>query len=325
MINNCKGESMIRKDLLWPITGGTVLEGWRNSFRSLSQRSGWGKLLLFAGLLFILGSGCAQLELTPVVSPATEVYHPGKFVWYDLLTEDVEGAQDFYGNLLGWTFATHGRYTVITNKKQTIGGVVEVKPKDHEKHAARWLASLSVADVDQAAAFVRQAGGVVHEGPVDKLKRGRMALVSDPLGAQLVLMHALGGDPEDIEAPIGSWLWVELWSNDPESSLAFYKKLGGYHVVDWDDNYWLLETDRWRAGVRLIPEKDLEVRWVPTVRVADTVVTSRYAEMLGGKVLVEPGDASHDDSAALIEDPAGALFVVQQWEKQPAVGGEDHD
>jgi hypothetical protein len=51
-------------------------------------------------------------------------------------------------------------------------------------------------------------------------------------------------------------------------------------------------------------------------------VTSKYAEMLGAKVLVEPGDISHNESAALIEDPAGALFVVQRWEKQPAAAGE---
>ncbi len=316
---------MIREDMGRFITGAPVSGEGRDGVGLLFKQSGPGWLLLFAGLLFFLISGCAQLELTPVASPATGVYHPGKFVWYDLLTDDVEGAKNFYGNLLGWTFTTRGRYTVIANDKQTIGGVVEVKSKDKEKHAARWLASLSVADVDRAAAFVRQAGGVVHEGPVDKAERGRMALVSDPQGAQLVLMHASSGDPEDLEAAIGSWLWVELWSNDPESSLAFYKKLGGYHVLGWNDNYWLLETDRWRAGVRLIAEKDLEARWVPTVRVADTIVTSRYAEMLGGKVLVEPGDASNNESAALIKDPAGALFVVQQWEKEPVAGGGDHD
>ena len=72
----------------------------------------------------------------------------------------------------------------------------------------------------------------------------------------------------------------------------------------------------------MLSEKDLEVRWIPTVRVADTVVTSEYAEMLGAKVLVAPGDISHNESAALIEDPAGALFVVQRWEKQPAAAGE---
>jgi len=297
-------------------------------------RSGLWRRLIVCSLVLCLFPACAKLDLTPVVSTPTGVYHQGKFVWYDLLTADVEGAEEFYGNLFGWgaeefygnlfgwSFNKQGRYTVISNKKKTIGGIVEVKAKDKEIHAARWLAALSVPDVDKAVAFVRRAGGVIHEGPVDMENRGRGALVRDPQGAQLVLLHASGGDPEDTDPEIGAWLWVELWSPDLEASLAFYKELGGYETVAWKDDYRLLKKgDKLRGGIRYIPEKDLEVRWVPTVRVADSVVTSRYAEMLGGRVLIEPGDVTHNESAALIEGPAGALFVVQQWEK-PAAAGE---
>lgn len=305
-----------------PLLSG-MIQGFSPINRFSGVRSGWLRMVVICGLALSLFPGCSKLDLTPVASPPTGVYYPGKFVWHDLLTVDVEAAEDFYGSLLGWSFKKQGRYNVILNKDKAVGGIVEVKAKDKEVHAARWLVSLSVPDVEKAVVLVRRAGGIVHEGPVDLVNRGRGALIRDPQGAQLVLLHALGGDPEDVDPEIGSWLWVELWSSDIQDSLAFYEELGGYESVTWEDDYHLLKKDgKWRGGIRFIPEEDIEMRWVPTVRVADTVVTSRYAEMLGGKVLVEPGDVSQNESAALIEDPAGALFVVQRWEKYSGLAGE---
>lgn len=287
----------------------------------LSLNQAW-RAVILGSLILLMVSGCSKLDLVPVTSPPTGVYHQGKFVWYDLLTNDVKNAENFYGNLLGWSFVDRGRYTVIMNKEHAIGGIVEVKSQDGKKHAARWLASLSVPDVDRAVVFLKQAGGVVNEGPVDYVNRGRGALVRDPFGAQLFLLHADGGDPEDAPAALNEWLWVELWSDNSGAAIKFYEKLGGYQAVDWSEDYWLLDNDGWRAGIRLISDKDLEVRWVPVVRVADTLITSKYAEMMGGKVLVEPGKVANNESAALIEDPAGGLFIIQFWPEQPTAAGE---
>ena len=274
--------------------------------------------------VFQLLTGCATLKLTPVASPPTEVYHQGKFVWHDLLTSDVATAKKFYGELFGWSFKKQGRYTVVLNKGQPIGGMIEVQSKDGKKHAARWLASLSVPDVDKAAALVQKAGGTVHEGPVDMKNRGRSAVVCDSQGAQLLLLHSFVGDPEDKEEPpMGSWLWMELWSNDPEKAIAFYKELGGYSSVEVKEDYWLLWKGKWRGGVRFVLNEDLGVRWTPSVRVSDTVLISERVENLGGQVLVQPRDVSiGSGSVALIEDPAGALLIVQRWSKQSFSKGD---
>ncbi len=201
-------------------------------------------------IVFIIGflvlSGCSKLDLTPVTSPPTEIYHQGKFVWYDLLTTDVATAKKFYGELFGWSFKDQGRYTVVLNNDQAIGGIVEIIPKDNKRHAAYWLASLSVPDVDQAATFVKESGGIIHEGPVEMKNRGRGVLVSDPQGAQVLLLHSSSGDPTDIKAPIGSWLWVELWSKDIDASVAFYEELGGYSTVAGEKGYKFLWQEKWR-------------------------------------------------------------------------------
>ena len=279
-------------------------------------------LILFI-LMFMVFTGCSRISLTPVASPPTGVHHQGKFVWHDLLTTDVAAAKDFYGNLLGWSFREQGRYTVVLNGDKAIGGMVHIKPKDGKKHASRWLASLSVPDIEKAANYVKESGGTIHEGPVEMKNRGRGLLISDPQKAQILLLNSIGGDPADIEPAMGSWLWVELWSDAPEKSIAFYKELGDYDAVKGDNEYWFLWHDKWRAGVRKIskvPLDDAEVRWIPTVRVTDTKSTSSKARKLGGQVLVEPREISIGGSVALIEDPNGALLIIQSWSPQSEGG-----
>jgi predicted enzyme related to lactoylglutathione lyase len=271
------------------------------------------------------GKQPSSLVLTPVTEAPTGIHHQGKFVWNDLLTSDAATARDFYGQLFGWTFTQQGRYTVIRNNDRNIGGIVQLKGDPDNPSAARWLSLLSVADVDQAAALVKTEGGAVHIEPTEVPNRGRVALVSDPQGAKLVLLQARDGDPEDEEPAIGSWLWHELWSNNAEASLTFYQKLAGYDYENYegeaDDYLILIREDQWRAGIRFIDDSELEMRWVPVVRVADTEAVAQKAEHLGGEIRVAPRP-TESGSVALLVDPSGARVIIQSW-TAPAAEQED--
>jgi predicted enzyme related to lactoylglutathione lyase len=271
-------------------------------------------------LILLLLTGCAagkkssSLVLTPVTDTPTGIHHQGKFVWNDLLTDDVETAREFYGQLFGWTFTTQGRYTVVQSEGRNIGGMVELKGDPEQPSAARWLCTLSVDDVDAAVALVKSEGGTVNEGPLELLNRGRGALVRDPQGAQLVLLHSEVGDPEDEEPAMMSWLWHELWSNNSEASLAFYQKLAGYdYEGDATDYLVLVNEDQWRAGIRFIDDSELEMRWVPVVRVVDTEAIAEKAEQLGGEIRVAPRPTESGGSVALLVDPSGARVIIQSW------------
>lgn len=234
-------------------------------------------------------------------------------MWNDLLTDDVETAKTFYGKLFGWHFVQMDDYTLVKNKGQGIGGMVQIGETSRVTGAARWMSVLSVDDVDGAASLVTREGGLVHEGPLDMLNRGRGVIVSDPQGAQLLLLHASGGDPADMEIPVGSWLWHELWSNDAEAALSFYQKLVGYDVDDENTDYLILIKDgQWRAGVRSLPERKGIMRWVPVVRVSDTDSVTIGAADMGGKVLVESRPTPGGGSVALLADPSGALVIIQR-------------
>lgn len=271
-------------------------------------------------LILLLLTGCAagkkssSLVLTPVTDSPTGIHHQGKFVWNDLLTDDVETARKFYGELFGWTFAQLGRYTVVQSEGRNIGGMVELKADPEKPSAARWLCTLSVDDVDAAVALVKSEGGTVNEGPLELLNRGRGALVRDPQGAQLLLLHAKEGDPDDEEPAMMSWLWHELWSNNAEASLAFYQKLAGYdYEGDATDYLVLTREDQWRAGIRFIDDSELEMRWVPVVRVVDTEAIAEKAEQLGGEIRVAPRPTASGGSVALLVDPSGAPVIIQSW------------
>ena len=278
--------------------------------------------MVLLGAVFLAGcsnqntySGPSRAQsLTPITDSPTSTYHPGKFVWVDLVTPDLAKAKLFYGELFGWSFEQYGSYAMIKNNNHRIAGIVEVKPKPGEKVEALWLTAMSVADVDKAVDFVTKRGGTLLKGPIDMENRGRGVLVTDPQGAQLVLLHAAGGDPVDGTPEIGAWIWNEIWTNKPQETSNFYKTLGGYDSILVGDNYEVLSREKkWRGGIRYIYKESYRARWVPAIRVSDPMKILEKVEELGGTVLLRPDESPSNGDTALISDTGGALLMLQRW------------
>ena len=291
-------------------------------------------LKLVALILFVSGlfTGCTSvkeplpqkrhLSLPSITTTPTGKYHPGKFVWHDLVTDDVSKAKEFYAALFGWSFEKSGEYTLILNNGTPIGGMLEIKPDSQSKAEAVWLPSMSVADVDKSIAYVKSQKGEVLKGPIDMEERGRGVLVSDPHGAQLVLLHTKDDDPADSTPKIGDWLWNEIWTDVPKKSYAFYRKLGGYDSSEMRDTYRILKSKgKWRSGIRYVSKKDVKERWVPTIRVSDPNRITAKVKQLGGMVLVAPDKEFMNGNVAVMTDNNGAILIVQRWDEQLIEGG----
>jgi predicted enzyme related to lactoylglutathione lyase len=253
------------------------------------------------------------LSLPPIGGALTHRVDPGRFVWLDLVTPDVDSAQAFYGGLFGWTFEPASDYITVLRAGNPIAGIVAREVAE----GSIWISSLSVDDVDRAAERVRRGGGAVRRGPLDAGERGRLALVTDPDGALLLLLRASGGDPPEVRPEPGDWLWRELWTHDVTEALAFYDALVGYQrrVVDFRGRaYTVLETaGEPRAGVAELVDAEVRSNWLPYVRVTDPDRTVARAEALGARVLVR------DANAAILIDPNGAPLGIQRW---PLAGAE---
>ncbi|UCF18675.1 MAG: VOC family protein [Gemmatimonadota bacterium] len=276
---------------------------------------------LFA-LVVLAGCSHGGTRLPPVTPAPTGEYHAGKFVWYDLLTEDVAAAKRFYGELFGWEFrdgfGEKGNYTLVSHEGRAIGGMVYVEPLETGVSRSRWVPVLSVEDVKAAAEIISRRGGRIFFGPETVGDRGVIAVVADPQGAVLALQRSVGGDPPDRQAADAEFLWTELWSRDLAGALAFYQSLVGYEhettdVLSGNVYHLLVSEARPRAGILEVSTPDSLAHWIPYVRVSDVRRLADRVESLGGKLLIAPSEEIRGGSAALIADPTGAALAIQRW------------
>jgi len=249
----------------------------------------------------------------------------GAFVWHDLVTPDPAGSRAFYKALFNWTFedgkGIDPGYTIIRHEGQPIGGIVQLRRTSPDAPTAQWLAYVTVSDVDRSAGAFRDAGGKIIRDPVNARKDLRVAVVSDPQGAPLGLASR-GAQVEDVRVPgLNRWLWMDYVARDVAGALTFYGTAVGFRneVSETRDTftYYLLSSDRPRAGLFLSPWTRDTAAWLPYVRVADPAAAAARVKELGGTIVVAPEPRVRNSSLAIVLDPAGAPLALQRYPFQP--------
>lgn len=132
---------------------------------------------------------------------AQRVNEPSAYAMSFLHTPDPEGANVFYGAVLGWTTEAFGEmllwrlagYEGGVPDQPVSREVVAVMARAGEGEAAHWRADFWIADADAAAARAIQLGGSVLAGPEDA-GPFREAMLADPAGA-IFSVSQLTGSP----------------------------------------------------------------------------------------------------------------------------------
>ena len=189
--------------------------------------------------------------------------------------------------------------------------------KDDEDSGGRWLSYMSIPDVDSAVQTVEDNHGTVHTEPKQLPDRGRVAVVRDPQGALFALLHSSTGDPVDGDLQYSAWLGSELWTTDMEDARNFYTKVAGYKeelvpLSCGDTYHFLVRDDHPRAGITQIPWNDVDPIWVPYVGVENVAAITSKAIKLGATLIIEPDSAFPENEVAILADPSGAVFGIQQ-------------
>jgi predicted enzyme related to lactoylglutathione lyase len=277
--------------------------------------------VVIASVLMALLYGIAAVPQPRSPRSARMLAVPGEFVWHDLVTDNPSASRDFYGSLFGWTFdagdGVDPHYTIIKHNGVPIGGIVPGTPAPGTDFIAQWLAYVVVGDLDGSVRVFRQQGGRVIREPRKLHKQLRVAVVADPQGAPLGL--ASGGPRFETATPPGlhRWLWMDYVARDAAAALTFYGAAVGFrhHVSDTRRNftYYLLQTDRPRAGLFRSPWTRETSAWLPYVRVENPATMAAAAEELGGTIAVAPQAAVRNGSLAIIVDPAGAPLALQKF------------
>jgi uncharacterized protein len=262
-------------------------------------------------------TGCATLlpKVPPLGSEGTIL--PGKVVWHDLVTPDMNKARNFYAGLFDWSFEElSDGYTLARHNGRLVAGIAKL---DRSGRSSNWLPLVSVPDMDRLLTEATVAGGKIILKPFDLPDRGRVAVLRDPQGAAFGVVQSSHGDPPDHKADINEWLWNEVWTDDIPSAVTFYQTVGGYRLAEktvGDIQYRYLEREgQPRVGLLDKPSPQIGNTWVAYIRVADVDATVNKAKALGGNVLMAPTAAVRNGTVAVIADPNGAGFVVQEWNK----------
>jgi predicted enzyme related to lactoylglutathione lyase len=281
----------------------------RRSFLSVAAAAG----VMLAAIALVAPRSLA-------VTPAASTGGVGEFVWHDLVTTNPAASRAFYGELFGWTFepgqGVDPGYLIVKNGERPIAGIVQ--PREGHTAAAQWLAYVVVADVDRTAKHFEQSGGRIYRGPLHARNDLRVAVVGDPQGAALGLAsRGPEGHEADAVPGLHHWLWMEYVAQDPAAALTFYSTSVGFsaelHETRNAFTYYLLTTDRPRAGLFQSLWDREQSAWLSYVRVADPAAVAARAVALGGTMVLAPHAAVRSGSLAIVLDPGGAPLALQRY------------
>jgi len=251
--------------------------------------------------------------------PHVESHRPGRPCWADVTAPDLDGAIGFYTELFGWDAATDprpeaGGYTMFTVQGKAVAAA---SPPQAEGIPPHWTVYLATADVDRAAASVRDAGGTLLMEPFDVFDAGRMTVAVDPAGAAFGLWEARASIGSELRGEPGTMNWAEVQTSDRRVAQPFYERVFGYGSAERDmgggSAYVVFELDGEPAAglVEIGPDwGDVPSNWSVVLQVADTDAAVATVRERGGSVHVGPREIDGIGRFAVVGDPWGATFQV---------------
>jgi predicted enzyme related to lactoylglutathione lyase len=249
----------------------------------------------------------------------------GRFVWYELLTSDVEGAIAFYSDVAGWKpqrWET-GDYTMWVGGQGPLGGVTLLPEVAKQAGAVPyWQANVQVANVDETVAKVNQLGGKVYIVE-DVPTVGRIAVIADPQGAAIaVFTPANDMSSHDTSKP-GEFSWHELYTTDHEAAFEFYRQIAGWERLGEFDmgpmGKYLLwgRGGKQLGGMMTMPKgmrtpdgREVPPSWMYYVTTGDLDAALARATAKGARVINGPMEVPGGQRIVQLLDPQGAAFAL---------------
>ena len=116
---------------------------------------------------------------------------PGTWCWNELVTEDPEVAQKFYGDLFGWTFEkeenSENDYWMHLVDGRNNGGMMR-KPAEMAQIPNHWNTYFHVEDISASLEKLQSLGGQIFAPPFE-VAVGSISVVADPQGGSFCLIH----------------------------------------------------------------------------------------------------------------------------------------
>ena len=251
-----------------------------------------------------------------------ERYDDGVPSWVDMGSTDLAKSRAFYGGLFGWSCPEGppeaGGYSVCNLGGKTVAGL---GPQMNPDFPPAWMTYVNVDEADATASKVLANGGSILMPAMDVMDAGRMAILSDPLGAVLGLWQPNQHTGAQLANQPGTYCWSELITTDLDAAKAFYGAVFGWGAEDQGGAPGGAPAyTEWKLGERSVggmmaktPEMpaDMPPNWGVYFAVADMDASVAKAQELGGSLFMGPMDIEPGRFAVLADD-VGAVFNVLQ-------------
>lgn len=244
----------------------------------------------------------------------------GRFIWHELLTTDTAAAAAFYPRVLPWRTQPSSMpgYTLWMAGQTQIGGLMSL-PAEASGTPPHWLIYVGTPSVDATCSQAQGLGAKVLKAPGDIPNVGRFAVLSDPQGATFALFTPGAGSPPPGPQPAqGGFSWHELATTDVAGALRFYGELFGWrkgtgHDMGTMGVYQLFEhAGDAVGGMCNVQGPSTAPSWLSYVAVADSNRAVAAAKSAGGRLLHGPMEVPGGSWIALLMDPQGGAFAVQE-------------
>ena len=118
----------------------------------------------------------------------------GKVWWTELNAGDLEKAKEFYGTLFGWEFEApeigQGNYFMAMKDGVPAVGMLNTESiPNGENIPPNWFSYFAVDDINKSVDTTTANGGAIIRPPWEVSGIGKIAIISDSLGAVLGLVE----------------------------------------------------------------------------------------------------------------------------------------
>jgi predicted enzyme related to lactoylglutathione lyase len=251
----------------------------------------------------------------------------GRFVWYELLSTDPQGAIAFYPEVTGWkteAFAGGpGPYTMWVGSQGPLGGVTELPAQARAMGApSYWQANVEVADVDATVEEVKRLGGKVYVTE-DIAGVGRFAVIADPQGAVISVFTPASEMKAHDTSQAGEFQWHELYTTDWQAAFDFYSRICKWEKLDSFDmgpmGTYLLwgRNGKQLGGMMTMPPgmktpdgRAVPPSWMYYVTTDDLDAALERAKGKGATVINGPMEVPGGQRIVQLLDPQGAAFAL---------------
>jgi predicted enzyme related to lactoylglutathione lyase len=248
----------------------------------------------------------------------------GSWIWYELLTKDVDAAQAYYEKVVGWSIAAFPGepgievpmdYRILSAPDgEGVGGLMKLP--DGAPMPPAWFGYIGVDDVDATVAAIEGEGGRTYMPATDMPGVGRIAMMADPQGVALYVMRGARDQASKAysRSAMGHCSWNELIAPDDVAALGFYERIFGITKVGAmpmgeAGEYSFLQSqgaeEPFGAVMKQQPNQPVPA-WVFYFRVPEIEAAADAVKAGGGQILMGPMEVPGGERIILTIDPQGA-------------------